>query len=144
MNGYIQAEVLGRRRGLKFGMLAAQQIMLQAQRLNKTFGSELDLVLVPVIVYWGLWNNCYNKQEDPDFTFEEVSEWVDENVGQVELLGDIVKCFYQSKVVAASIERMQGEAKEDEKKSSTSPPKQDGMSSESSSQGRSESETTTG
>ena len=144
MNGYIQAEVLGRRRGLKFGMLAAQQIMLQAQRLNKTFGNELDLVLVPVIVYWGLWNNCYNKQEDPDFTFEQVSEWVDENIDKPDLFAEIVRCFYESKVVAASIDKLKAQAGDDEKKSSTSPQSADGMSSGVSSQEKSVSETTTG
>lgn len=141
MNGYIQAEVLGRRRGLKFGMPAAQQIMLAAHRLNKTFGNELDLVLVPVIVYWGLWNNCYNKQEDPDFTFENVSEWVDDNLDKADMFGEIVKCFYESKVVASSLEKL---AKEEEKKSSTSQPTQDGTSSEVSSPEKSESKDTTG
>ena len=140
-NGYIQMDVLGRRRGLKFGMLAAQQIMLQAHKLNATLGNSIDLALVPAIIYWGLWNNCYNKQEDPDFTFEQVSEWVDDNMDKAEMFGDVVKCFYESKVVASSLEKL---VKEDEKKSSTSPQSPDGTTSEATSQEKSESGTTTG
>ena len=139
--GYIQADVLGRRRGLKFGMLAAQRIMLEAQKLNAQLGAEIDLVLVPVIIYWGLFNNCYNKREDPDFTFEDVSEWVDENIGQVDLFADIVKCFYESKLVAVAMDQALGK---DEKKSSTLTPSGDGTNSEPTSPERSESPTTTG
>ena len=43
MSGYIQMDVLGRKRGLKFGMLAAQHIMTEAQKLNATlpqFGNQ--------------------------------------------------------------------------------------------------------
>ena len=58
MNGYIQAEVLGKRRGIKFGMIAIQQIALESQKLGKILGDNtVDLALVPVILYWGLYNN---------------------------------------------------------------------------------------
>lgn len=125
MNGYIQAEVLGRRRGLKFGMLAAQRIMLEAQRLNASLGSDVDMALVPVIIYWGLFNNCYVKREDPDFTFEEVCDWVDENLTDTETFVAIVKCFYDSKIVKTNA----SDKTDDEKKSSTLKKKKHGTSS---------------
>ena len=115
-NGYIQMDVLGRKRGLKFGMLAAQRIMLEAQKLNATLGTEVDVALVPVIVYWGLFNNCFVKREDPDFTFEEVCDWVDEHVNEPNMFVEVIKCFYDSRVVKANMP----EADDDEKKSSTS------------------------
>lgn len=123
--GYIQADVLGRRRGLKFGMLAAQRIMLEAQKLNASLGTEVDVALVPVIVYWGLFNNCYVKREDPDFTFEDVCDWVDANMEKHELFADIIKSFYDSRIVKGQAE----EQADDEKKSSTSQPRKGGRTS---------------
>jgi hypothetical protein len=125
MSGYIQMDVLGRKRGLKFGMLAAQRIMLEAQKLNATLGTEVDVALVPVIVYWGLFNNCFVKREDPDFTFEEVCDWVDENVNEPNMFVEVIKCFYDSRVVKANMP----ESDDTEKKSSTSLPRKAGRTS---------------
>ena len=115
MIGYIQAHVLGRMRGLKFGMIALQQISLESAKLGKVLGSSVDIAMVPVIVYWGLWNNCYVKREDPDFDFEAVANWVDDNVTKPELLTPIIECLYQSRSVPAE----EGAAVKDEKKSTT-------------------------
>ena len=99
-NGYIQVNILGKMRGIKFGMIAVQQITLEAQKLGKVLGVSLDFAMVPVIVYWGLYNNCYVKREEPDFTFEDVSDFVDENLTDTKIFEDIVTCFYQSKLIA--------------------------------------------
>jgi hypothetical protein len=99
-NGYIQVNILGKMRGVKFGMIAVQQITLEAQKLGKVLGVSLDFAMVPVIVYWGLYNNCYVKREEPDFTFEDVSDFVDENLSDTKIFEDIVTCFYQSKLIA--------------------------------------------
>jgi len=123
--GYIQADVLGRKRGLKFGMPACRHIMLEAHNLNAKIGETVDVVLIPVVIYWGLWNNCYVKREEPDFTFEEVCDWVDDNLQNTEVFTDIFKCFYESKVVNMAFENL---AKEDEKKSSTLRQSEDGTS----------------
>lgn len=113
-NGYIQVEILGRKRGVKFGMIAVQQITLEAQKLGKVLGVSLDFAMVPVIVYWGLYNNCYVKREEPDFTFEDVSDFVDENLTDTKIFEDIVTCFYQSKLIAG-----QPVGEQSEKKSTT-------------------------
>ena len=99
-NGYIQVNILGKMRGVKFGMIAVQQITMEAQKLGKILGASLDFAMVPVIVYWGLYNNCYVKREEPDFTFEDVSDFVDENLTDTKIFEDIVTCFYQSKLFA--------------------------------------------
>jgi hypothetical protein len=99
-NGYIQVNILGKMRGVKFGMIAVQQITLEAQKLGKVLGVSIDFAMVPVIVYWGLYNNCYVKREEPDFTFEDVSDFVDENLTDTKIFEDIVTCFYQSKLIA--------------------------------------------
>jgi hypothetical protein len=124
MNGYIQADILGRTRGLKFGMLAVQQIGMEMQKLGKVFGdNSIDLAAVPVIIYWGLFNNCYMKKEDPDFTFEEVVDFVDENISTPDLFTPILQAFYDSKFLQPTTT-----ASQEEKKSSTSTRKKAGTS----------------
>ena len=124
MNGYIQADILGRTRGLKFGMLAVQQIGMEMQKLGKVFGdNSIDLAAVPVIIYWGLFNNCYIKKEDPDFTFEDVVDWVDSNIGNPDLFTPILLAFYDSKFLQPTTQ-----APQEEKKSSTSTRKKAGTS----------------
>ena len=117
MNGYIQMDVLGRKRGLKFGMLAKQQISLESQKLGQVLnGNSVDFALVPVIVYWGLFNNCYIKREDPDFTFEDVVNFVEDNVGNPDMFTPVLNCLYESSVTATGTE---AEPKDEEKKSTT-------------------------
>lgn len=124
MNGYIQADILGRTRGLKFGMLAVQQIGMEMQKLGKVFGdNSIDLAAVPVIIYWGLFNNCYIKKEDPDFTFEDVVDFVDSNISTPELFTPILQAFYDSKFLQPTTQ-----ATQEEKKSSTSTRKKAGTS----------------
>jgi len=101
-NGYIQIDILGKMRGLKFGMIAVQQITQEAQRLGKYLGPSVYFAMVAVIVYWGLYNNCHVKREDPDFTFEDVSDYVDEHITETQKFQDVVQCFYQSKLVAGN------------------------------------------
>jgi len=102
-NGYIQIDILGKMRGLKFGMIAVEQITRDAQRLGKYLGPSVDFAMVAVIVYWGLYNNCHVKREDPDFTFEDVSDYVDEHITETQKFQDVVQCFYQSKLVAGNM-----------------------------------------
>jgi hypothetical protein len=114
MTGYIKVDILGKSRGLKFAAPACKQIFLKAKKLQKQLGTEIDAELVPVVIYWGLWNNCFNKNEDPDFTFEDVCDWVDANLDKVELYADIFKAFYSSTVIAGNSE---GEKKSQPKNS---------------------------
>lgn len=125
MTGYIQADILGRKRGIKFGMLAVQQIGMEMQKLGKVFGdNSIDLAAVPVIIYWGLFNNCYIKKEDPDFTFEDVVDFVDSNFTTPELFTPILQAFYESKFIQPSVQASEGE----QKKSSTSTRRKGGTS----------------
>ena len=125
MNGYMQADILGRKRGLKFGTIAIRQITLYSEKNGKALGETLDLALIPIIVYWGLFNNCYIKQEDPDFTFEDVVEFVDDNISTPEIFTDIVKCLYSSKLVSGNVTATD---EKEQKKSSTLRQKKGGTS----------------
>ena len=109
MNGYTQLNLLGRNRGLKFGALAAEQIMVKLAKLQQDTGGIYTSSMITEIIYWGLVNNCYAKREDPDFTFEEVMDWVDGNwinPEMAETLTAVVKCFEESKSSKALTEKV--------------------------------------
>lgn len=127
MNGYMQAELLGKKRGIKFGTIALRQITLYSEKNGKALGESLDLAIIPIIVYWGLFNNCYIKQEDPDFTFEDVVEYVEDNMDKAEVFGEIVKCLWTSKLVSGQ-ESANSSIVPEQKKSSTSRQRKGGTS----------------
>lgn len=68
---YIQLELGGKARGLKFNQMAVITMTnyLDFQNLAATYGYAL--------IYAGLVANCYVKREEPDFTFEQVCDWVE-------------------------------------------------------------------
>jgi hypothetical protein len=66
---YIQIEIGGKQRGLKFNQLSLETY-------TKNVGNEVSTAIYATF-YAGLIGNCYAKQEEPDFTFEDVTDWVD-------------------------------------------------------------------
>jgi hypothetical protein len=72
MNNYIQIEIGGKLRGLKFNQLA-----LEVYNKNIDFERPMASAIYATF-YAGLLGNCYVKREEPDFTFEQVTDWVDE------------------------------------------------------------------
>ena len=69
---YIKVNLGGQERGLKFNQLAvevfAKNINLEAVQISSVYA----------MFYAGLIGNCVAKKVDQDFTFEQVTEWVDE------------------------------------------------------------------
>ena len=118
MNGYMNAEILGKNRGIKFGVLAIQKIALS---VGDQFNAS-DVTVLYEMLYWGLYNNCYVKKETPDFTFENVCDWVDQNINDVSFFESLATCFKSANIIKDNIN-------ESEKKTqSTSKRKKAGMS----------------
>ena len=69
---YIQVTLGDKPRGLKFNILALKLFndTVDYNRFNETANYAM--------VYAGLYANCFVKREEPDFTFEDVVEWVDQ------------------------------------------------------------------
>jgi hypothetical protein len=109
MNGYTKKEILGKERGLKFASLAIENISLELEKLKKIGASEL--AVLPIMIYWGLANNCFLKREDPDFTFEQVSDWVDDNIDNVSLFEEIAAAFESAKLVKKGMQIVEDEKK---------------------------------
>lgn len=129
MNGYIQADILGKVRGLKFGTLAAEQITMDLVSLgvstNKTYSSGM----IASIIYWGLFNNAFVKRQELDVTFEQVCDWLDDNWTNKDLAGsitDIVKCYEESKQAKIVLEQLKEGVEDIKKKTLTSQPAKDG------------------
>lgn len=129
MTGYIQANILGQQRGLKFGTLAAEQITMDLVALGVATQSNYSSGMIASIVYWGLYNNAYVKRQELDVSFEDVSDWLDDNWTNKEIepvLTEIVKCYEDSKQAKIILERLKEGAEEVKKKSPTYLQEKDG------------------
>jgi len=67
---YIKLTIGGKERGLKFNQLAIME-MKGKMTLN------IEATVGYALIWGGLVACCYVKQEEIDFTFEEVCDWVD-------------------------------------------------------------------
>ena len=75
MSGYIQIELGGVNRGLKFGNRALLNVMAK-HKVDE--GIKFSFELIVDLIYFALLNNCQIKKVDPDFSYEEVENWTDE------------------------------------------------------------------
>jgi hypothetical protein len=94
MTGYIQLELGGKKRGVKFGNYA----LMEYSKLNNTgvveFNDQNPIKLCADLVYCGLKNNCFIKKEIEDFTYDDVVIWVDDM--PVEQITEVTKVFEAS------------------------------------------------
>jgi len=67
---YLQIEIGGKKRGLKFNQLAIELI-------SKHNNGTTQSAFMYAMFYGGLMGNTYVKQEEADYTFEDVCDWVD-------------------------------------------------------------------
>lgn len=67
---YVQIEIGGRLRGLKFNQLSLEEYTKHVRQGTAS--------AIYATFFAGLMGNCYVKNEEPDFTFETVTDWVDE------------------------------------------------------------------
>jgi hypothetical protein len=67
---YIQINIGGKDRGLKFNQLALEI-------LAKYNDNQTTTAFIYAMIYGGLKGNSYVKHEEPDYTFENVCDWVD-------------------------------------------------------------------
>ena len=77
MKGYINIELGGINRGVKFGNRALLDIMAKYQVGTGDGTLTFSFDLVVDLVYFGLVNNCMNAKVNVDFTPDNVNDWVD-------------------------------------------------------------------
>lgn len=80
---YIKVELGGKEYGLKFNQLALEIIRSKSN-------PQSDIQNVYALFYGGLRGNSFVKEEEPDYTFENVCDWVDDLYLKPEA-GEIIK-----------------------------------------------------
>jgi len=73
---YTKITIGGKERGLKFNQMA---MMILTEKTDKDHPMATAAY---ALIYAGLKANCYVKQEEADFTFAEVCEWVESVSGE--------------------------------------------------------------
>ncbi len=69
---YLKVTLGGKERGVKFNQMALE---VYAKHLDE---NAINTSAVYATLYAGLIANCYVKREEPDFTFEEVTNWTED------------------------------------------------------------------
>lgn len=111
---YIQIEIGGQLRGLKFNQLASEL-------LAKYYDGETTASFIYAMIYAGLRGNTYVKREEPDYTFETVSEWVDSMPDRDAQIIKVTAVLTETQDFKKLIEKTDtDESEDDKKKASTS------------------------
>lgn len=108
---YTSIELGGKTRGLKFNQLAIEL-------LNQYNDVQSTSAFVYAMIYAGLRGNTYVKREEPDYTFEDVCDWVDAIKDKAKVIEDVTKAMTETQLwkdLTASTEKSE-EPKEGKKK----------------------------
>jgi hypothetical protein len=88
---FIQIELGGKLRGLKFNQLAIE-IIGQHNTTNTGTG------FIYAMFYGGLRGNSYVKSEEPDYNFEQVCDWIDEMENKTEAIEKVTKVMTDTQI----------------------------------------------
>ena len=105
---YLQIEIGGKLRGLKFNQLAIEIISTH----NDTNTSTGFLY---AMVYGGLKGNSYVKREEADYTFEDVCDWVDAMPNKEETVVKITTALTETQIWKDLVAKGQEVAEETKK-----------------------------
>jgi hypothetical protein len=105
---YLQIELGGKTRGLKFNQLAIELIA-------KNNDAETLSAYMYSVVYGGLRGNSYVKREEVDYTFEDVCDWVDNLDNKEEVMIKVSNTLAETQTFKKLISSNE-EAKEESKK----------------------------
>jgi hypothetical protein len=104
---YLQLELGGKLRGLKFNQLAIE--IISTHNDNST-----NSAFMYAMIYGGLMGNSYVKREEPDYTFEEVCDWVDAMENKNDAITKVTEVLTSTQVWKNLVKA--GEQIEEEKK----------------------------
>jgi len=88
---YLQLELGGKLRGLKFNQLAIE--IISTHNDNST-----QSAFMYAMIYGGLMGNSYVKREEPDYTFENVCDWVDVMENKTEAIAKVTEVLTSTQV----------------------------------------------
>lgn len=100
---YTTIEILGKQRGIKFNIYAIEV-------LRSKFKEGSDASILYAAVWGGLLGNMYVKGEEPDFTFEQLVDAIDDIVSvNPDALANVINCLNESKAWQETVKRGQEE-----------------------------------
>lgn len=105
---YLQIEIGGKQRGLKFNQLAIE-IMSQYNDTGTTTG------FMYAMIYGGLRGNTYVKREEPDYTFEQVCDWVDVLPNKTEVITEVTRVMSETQIWKDLVDKGKEVAEEEKK-----------------------------
>lgn len=107
---YIKIELGGKERGLKFNQLALE--------IMGGYAGETTTQNVYAMFYGGLRGNSFVKREEPDYTFEEVTDWVDTLYAakNYELIKNVEKVLTETQLYKSLVPEKKDEEKGQPKK----------------------------
>lgn len=110
---YIKIEFGGKERGFKFNQLAVE---VMAGLSSQTESSAN----VYAMFYGGLRGNSYVKREEPDYTFEEVCDWVDQLYAEkkTDLIKEVERTLTETQLYKSLVPEVKEEKKRTLKKAS--------------------------
>ena len=88
---YLQLELGGKLRGLKFNQLAFEII----STYNDT---QTQSAFMYAMIYGGLMGNSYVKRDESDYTFENVCDWVDVMENKAEAIAKVTEVLTSTQV----------------------------------------------
>jgi len=104
---YLQIDLGGKMRGLKFNQLAIEII--------STYNDlESNTSFLYAMIYGGLRGNTYVKREEADYTFEEVCDWIDAMENKEEIVAKVTATLTETNIWQTLVK--QGQKLEDDKK----------------------------
>lgn len=106
---YLQIELGGKLRGLKFNMVAIEEIAKQ-----NTTGSNFGFIYS--MIYGGMYGCSVVKKEEIDYTYEDVSEWVDAMENREEIVAKITATLTETQNWKSIINKEEAEVNEEDKK----------------------------
>lgn len=109
---YIKLDFGGKERGLKFNQLALEILRSKSNATS-------DIQNVYALFYGGLRGNSYVKEEEPDYSFEQVCDWVDEiyiKPDAAEIIKKVSDVFTQTQMYQTLIAAGNGQEPKEEKK----------------------------
>lgn len=110
---YIQINIGGKERGLKFNQLAIE-LMSQYNDSNTTTG------FIYAMIYSGLRGASYVKREEPDYTFENVCDWIDNLENKDKIINDVSAVLTETQIWKTLVKKGEEVVEEEKKKASES------------------------
>ena len=119
-SGYTTIDINGQKVGLKFGLPAIRQIGEYQAKVPFYEGKQYSDIGIAHIIFAGYCCNQLMKMADQELTFEQVYEYVEERIANIDSvttdLKPVVECFENSKFLKPFAE---AEAKPEDTKKKT-------------------------